>query len=202
MLVPVQREEVVGMFPVQLDQEPSISPTLLQPLNEEELLSRYWTTARTEDAIYQEVLHAVREGQRSLSTTRKIAVSLGDCLVDDEGRLKWRNRVWVHVSEPLGTGIVQTAHLSLQTGHPGREETYRIVAREWYWPKMSDDIRRFVRNCELCRKSTPWRDGRHGHLRHLSLGIDTCATSERDCISRQQVCYLFWVRMVLCRDCS
>jgi hypothetical protein len=77
--------------------------------------------------------------------------------------------VWVPESEPLRTGIVQIAHLSLQTGHPGREETYRIVAREWYWPKMSDDIRRFVRNCELCRKSTPWRDGRHGYLRPLPV---------------------------------
>jgi transposase InsO family protein len=169
MLAPVQRQEVVGMFPVQLDQEPLISPTLPQPPNEEELLSRYWTTAQAEDATYQEVLHAVREGQRSLSTTRKIAVSLSDCLVDGEGRLQWRNRVWVPESEPLRTGIVQIAHLSLQTGHPGREETYRIVAREWYWPKMSDDIRRFVRNCELCRKSTPWRDGRHGYLRPLPV---------------------------------
>jgi len=169
MLSPTQQQEALGMFPVRIDREPLISPTLPQAPNQEELLSRHWATAAIEDVVYQEVLHAVREGQRSLSTTRKIAVSLGDCTIDSEGRLRWRNRIWAPESEPLRTGIIQIAHLSLQTGHPGREETYRIIAREWYWPKMSDDIRRFVRNCELCRKSTPWRDGRHGYLRPLPV---------------------------------
>jgi hypothetical protein len=69
------------------------------------------------------------------------------CLVDDKGRLQWRNRVWVPESEPLRTGIVQIAHLSLQTGHPGREvptelavsyEASYIVAHLWPVPFSSD----------------------------------------------------------------
>ena len=169
MLTPAERQEPVRVFNTHVGPQAVISPTLPQPPDEEELINRHWTTAEDEDLLYQEVKNAVQEGQRSLSTTRKIAVSLSDCSTNDKGRLLWRNRTWVPESEPLRTGIIQIAHLSLQTGHPGREETYRIVAREWYWPRMSDDIRRFVRNCELCRKSTPWRDGRHGYLRPLPV---------------------------------
>ena len=62
MLAPAQQQEVIGMFPVRVDQERLISPTLPQAPNEEELLSRHWTTAVTEDVVYQEVLHAVGEG--------------------------------------------------------------------------------------------------------------------------------------------
>ena len=87
----------------------------------------------------------------------------------DNNKLQWRNRTWVPDSEPIRTGIIQQAHLAVQTGHPGREETYRTIARMWYWPKMSEDNRRFVRNCDICRQSTPWRDGKHGYLRPLPV---------------------------------
>ena len=169
MLTPAYQQDGVRVAASLPLVTPIVSDTLPQPPNEQELIQNHWATAVAKDDLYQEVLQSVQKGQRSLSTTRKIAVSLGDCAINSDDRLTWRTRTWVPESEPLRTGIIQIAHLSLQTGHPGREETYRIVAREWYWPKMSDDIRRFVRNCELCRKSTPWRDGRHGYLRPLPV---------------------------------
>jgi predicted aspartyl protease len=169
MLVPAQQQDRFTAFPVRPIRDSLVSNTLPQAPNQDLLFHEHWTTAVEEDITYREVARAVREGQRSLPSTRKIAVSLGDCGIDPLGRLTWRERLWIPESEPLRTGIIQIAHLSLQSGHPGREETYRIIAREWYWPRMSDDIRRFVRNCDLCRKSTPWRDGRHGYLRPLPV---------------------------------
>ena len=169
MLVPAYTPDYVLALPVQTQETSLVSETLPQPPDLLALVREYWVQAAQDDTIYQEVLAAVREGRRSLSSTRKIAISLSDCTIDQEERLQWRGRVWVPDFEPLRTGVIQVAHLSLLTGHPGREETYRIVAREWYWPHMSDDIRRFVRNCELCRKSTPWRDGKFGYLKPLPV---------------------------------
>ena len=166
MLVPADTPDPLVVMPVRL--EGSItSPTLPQPPDISALIENRWEQAVQSDPLYQEALTAVREGRRSLSSAKKIAVSLGDCKVNTEGKLYWRDRLWVPEDEPLRTGIIQAAHLSLLTGHPGREETYRIIAREWYWPNMSSEVRRFVRNCDLCRKSTPWRDGKHGYLRPL-----------------------------------
>jgi transposase InsO family protein len=174
MLVPSQQQDPVYAAPVRtpsLTPEGSILPsTLPQPPSLENLIATHWDQAVEEDQTYQAVRQAVKDGLRSInSVTKKIAVSLGDCTVTDNNKLQWRNRTWVPESEPLRTGIIQQAHLAVQTGHPGREETYRTISRMWYWPGMSEDNRRFVRNCEVCRQSTPWRDGKHGYLRPLPV---------------------------------
>jgi hypothetical protein len=174
MLVPSQQQDPVCAAPVRtpdLTPEGSIlSNTLPRPPPLEDLIRTYWDQAVEEDETYQAVRQAITDGARSLNTvTKKIAVSLGDCTITEGGKLQWRNRTWVPESEPIRTGIIQQAHLAVQTGHPGREETYRTIARLWYWPGMSEDNRRFVRNCDICRQSTPWRDGKHGYLKPLPV---------------------------------
>ena len=174
MLVPCYQQDPI---PVALVRAPTLTPegtimsqTLPQPPVLEDLVREHWNQAVESDEVYQAVRSAVTENARSLNTvTKKLAISLGDCSVTDNGKLQWRGRTWVPDHEPLRTGIIQNAHLAVQTGHPGREETYRTMSRQWYWPGMSQDTRRFVRNCEICRQSTPWRDGKHGYLRPLPV---------------------------------
>jgi hypothetical protein len=174
MLVPFYQQDSTYAAPIQLPTltpEGSVLPdNLPQPPHLNDLIARYWDQAIEQDETYQAVRHAVQSGARSLnSVTKKLAVSLGDCTITNHNKLQWRNRTWVPNSEPIRTGIIQQAHLAVQTGHPGREETYRTIARMWYWPGMSEDNRRFVRNCDICRQSTPWRDGKHGYLRPLPV---------------------------------
>ncbi|EMD58180.1 hypothetical protein COCSADRAFT_70670, partial [Bipolaris sorokiniana ND90Pr] len=49
---------------------------------------------------------AVREKKRSLPSSRRVAVSLGDCTINDQDQLCWRGRVWVPDYEPLRTGVI------------------------------------------------------------------------------------------------
>jgi hypothetical protein len=58
---------------------------------------------------------------------------------------------------------------SVLTGHPGRNTLYVLVARNFYWPDMSKDIRRFVNNCDRCGANNIWRDRRHGLLKPLPI---------------------------------
>ena len=174
MLVPFYQQDSTYAAPIQLPTltpEGSVLPdNLLQPPHLNDLIARYQDQAIEQDETYQAVRHAVQSGARSLnSVTKKLAVSLGDCTITNHNKLQWRNRTWVPNSEPIRTGIIQQAHLAVQTGHPGREETYRTIARMWYWPGMSEDNRRFVRNCDICRQSTPWRDVKHRYLRPLPV---------------------------------
>jgi hypothetical protein len=155
-----------------LTEEGSVLPTpttALQPL--ERTINERWEGAVQDDHTYTAVREAVNMDSKTLSpfVTKKLAISIGDCSVNQEGKLLWRQRLWVPEDEPIRTGIIQEAHLSVVTGHPGREETYRILATTWYWPGMSQDVRRFVRNCDSCRKSLPWRDGKQGFLRPLPV---------------------------------
>jgi hypothetical protein len=44
-----------------------------------------------------------------------------------------------------------------------------MLARDYFWPGMSNDIRRFVRNCDVCGRTKPWREGLQGLLKPLPI---------------------------------
>lgn len=71
--------------------------------------------------------------------------------------------------EPLRTAIMQNFYDSYLSGHPGRDTMYGILLRRWLWPKMRESVRRFVRNCDVCGRSTVWREAKAEFLRSLPI---------------------------------
>jgi hypothetical protein len=69
----------------------------------------------------------------------------------------------------LRTSINAETHNSPAAGHPGRENTYSILARIYFWPGMSSDIRQFIENCDVCSRTKPWRELKRELLRLLPL---------------------------------
>jgi hypothetical protein len=140
-------------------------------LFEDTELNSLWCTARTEDKLYQELTMAVATKERALPTAiqKQKAVSIAEFTVDEQGLLRFRGRVWIPDSEPLRTRIIQETHDSHITGHPGRDLTYAILSRQFFWPGASSDVRRFLRNCEICGRNTIWRDTKKGLLKPLPI---------------------------------
>ena len=54
------------------------------------------------------------------------------------------------------------------TGHPGVAKTYEILRRHYYWPKMIDSVRQYIRNYYICSRAKPTRD-RQGELLPLPM---------------------------------
>jgi len=46
--------------------------------------------------------------------------------------------------------LIQATYDSLVHVHLGREGLYTILVRQYFWPKIRDEIRTFVRNCNSC----------------------------------------------------
>ena len=65
--------------------------------------------------------------------------------------------------------MIQSIHDSSLSGHPGHESTRELLAREYTWSGMIQDVRRFVRNCNTCGKSKIWREQKHGLLKPLPI---------------------------------
>ena len=74
---------------------------------------------------------------------------ISKCSVDGAHRLRWRGRIWIPAFEPLRTRLIQSIHDSPLSGHPGRESTRELFAREYTWPGMTQDVRRFVTTATL-----------------------------------------------------
>ena len=132
-------------------------------------LEELWEQAREADEDLQQLTDVVRAKKQVFPTSLGVRVSVGDCSLDQDGHLLFRGRVWVPVSEPLRTALIQGTHDSIISGHPGREATAALMARRFFWPNMLQDIRRFIRNCDTCGRNKAWRERRQGFLKPLPI---------------------------------
>lgn len=145
----------VRLAPVQVREQPE--------------LEALWEEALQTDLSYGQVVEALREEKRTFPTSLQLKVSVSECSLDLNGRLLYRGRLWVPDLERLRTRMIQETHDSKACGHPGRDNTGAILARQFFWPRMYSDVRRFLRNCDACGANTPWRDRRQGFLKPLPI---------------------------------
>jgi hypothetical protein len=163
-----------------------ITPDTTGPLQDPEM-NLLWERTTPQDTTYQAVLEAVRSGARQIPSGLRLKVQLSDCAADAHGHLRHRGKLWVpgapFVTESerkdsdtrvqdldiLRTKIIQRCHDSPISGHPGREATGSMVARDYYWPLMSHQVRRFCRNCDSCGRNKVWRDLKNGLLQPLPV---------------------------------
>ena len=53
----------------------------------------------------------------------------------------------------LRIDILRWCHDNCSAGHPGRDRTYSRIAREYYWPRLGRDVKRYVQSCPVCQTS-------------------------------------------------
>jgi hypothetical protein len=128
--------------------------------------------ATAEDDVIQQIIHAKLERHRripfNLIHGKNIKIELAECDVR-EGLLYFRNRLFIPFDESLREEIVRQFHETCVTGHGGKRSTYYLVSQHYFWPRMTDTVARFTRNCRTCRRSKPYKEGKHGLLHPLPV---------------------------------
>ncbi|OQD77422.1 hypothetical protein PENANT_c103G01711 [Penicillium antarcticum] len=109
------------------------------PLFEERSLQALWETSRKTDKVYQTISQALKDGERRIAAESQVKISLSECQLNEQELLCFRNRIWIPENEPLRTGVIQRVHDSYITGHPGRDATYSILSRRFFWPGAAKD---------------------------------------------------------------
>ncbi|KAE9071544.1 hypothetical protein PF010_g25834 [Phytophthora fragariae] len=51
--------------------------------------------------------------------------------------------------------ITYEYHDAPTSGHPGREKTYLLLTRDFYWSHQYKWVRKYVRACEVCQRVKP-----------------------------------------------
>src|SRR5690606_26027912 len=115
------------------------------------------------DPLPQAVIKQLQEGQ-----SRSKQLSLAECEVCN-GRLIYRERVYVPDYPPLKLRLIQDFHATPAAGHPGRSKTLELLSRQYHWPLMRKEVDRFVRNCHTCQRSRTSRHAPFGILRPLPI---------------------------------
>ncbi|GMF56434.1 unnamed protein product [Phytophthora fragariaefolia] len=66
----------------------------------------------------------------------------------------------VHKADGNAIGVLKLRityeyHDAPTSGHPGREKTYSLLTRDFYWSHQYKSVRKYVRACEVCQRVKP-----------------------------------------------
>jgi len=102
--------------------------------------------SNTDDEI-QEIKRNLGEGRKE-----KKGIALGLCQWKD-GLLWYQGKIWIPKNEGIRTTHIAKHHEPPQAGHGGTAKTTEIMNRRYYWPKIREDIKRFIKNCDTCQRT-------------------------------------------------
>ena len=136
-------------------------PDAVQPDNGR--IATLLTEAYQVDQLLGRILGLLRDGTRQCKE-----IPLAHCK-EMNGRLFYRDCIFVLDHTPLRLQLLQDHHDPPTMGHPGRAKTLELLARKYYWPSMRKDVDRFVRNCHVCRRMKSTRHAPYGALKPLSV---------------------------------
>ena len=148
--------------------EPTSSPVSCMPMSITDAVvpQQQYRQALAQDELVQEVISLLRpSGPRRHKT-----IDLSFCHYDMEAEeLRYDERLWIPESEPLRAKVIRHCHDTPTAGHPGREATFEMVTRRYWWPGLRDDLTRYIANCDVCQRAKTPRHKPYGHLRPLQL---------------------------------
>jgi len=145
--------------PLQEEQLRLENPTLTLPPDIEDLFQKGYS----QDPVPNAVLTDLREGNR-----KNQYLTIAECR-DINGHLQYRGKLYVPDCAELKAQLLRNYHESPVAGHIGRNKTYELLSREYYWPRMYDYVARWLRNCHTCRRAVPSREAYQGVLKPLPV---------------------------------
>ena len=96
--------------------------------------------AQRRDPQLQKILFEVQQGQSR------------DFIVDNEGTLRLDTRLCVPNVDELRKEIMEEAHFSAYSIHPGSTKMYHDLRDIYWWNGMKRDIVDFVSKCFTCQQ--------------------------------------------------
>ena len=73
-------------------------------------------------------------------------------LLDGDGVLWFKNRLVVPKDFELRRLILDEAHLSWYSIHPGSNKMYQDLKQRFWWTRMKQEIANYVSECDICRR--------------------------------------------------
>ena len=90
-----------------------------------------------------------------------------------DGLLTRFGKLMVPDVNALRTHLINEAHSTPVTAHPGKTKTAKLLSAQYYWPGLPNDCSTFISNCRTCRRTHVPRDKTPGLLHPLPIG-DKC----------------------------
>jgi hypothetical protein len=111
------------------------------------------TQLKLESVLLKRIIDAQRTDKGMKYIHEKIAAGKANCFrKDDQGILWFNDRIVVPKDAEVRQQILDEAHLSRYSIHPGSTKMYQDLKQHYWWTKMKIDIARYVVRCDTCRR--------------------------------------------------
>ncbi|WVZ80573.1 hypothetical protein U9M48_028039 [Paspalum notatum var. saurae] len=115
--------------------EVSLQAIQIKPTLQDEILQK-----QTIDTNLQNLKKGILEGK------------LAEFRIDQDGLIRFQNRLCVPNDVTLRRKILQEAHSSPYTIHPGSTKMYKDIKSTYWWNNMKREIAQFVTECDICQQ--------------------------------------------------
>lgn len=69
-----------------------------------------------------------------------------------EGLVWYKDQIYVPKDYKLREEILRTRHDTPAAGHPAFWKMKELVERDFYWPSLHNDVRKYIRGCDTCQR--------------------------------------------------
>jgi hypothetical protein len=148
--------EQVVLKPLNLPEQLRISANDLS-INEHPSILDLLNQAHPVDSLPGKIVMAIWEWGRLKEIT------LAEYTEQDE-RMWYGGKCYVPEGDQLGLRLNQENHNTALAGHPGRDKTFDLLDRRYYWKDMLKQVDQCERNCHSCQQSKTARHAMFGVL--------------------------------------
>ncbi|KAJ9541670.1 hypothetical protein OSB04_028176 [Centaurea solstitialis] len=131
-------------------------------------LMRLTVTTSLFDLIRQSQADAIKEENQK---KERIKGQIPQLVTDSRGLLTRFGRVWVPVIGEARQTLLDEAHKSKFSIHPGATKMYRDLKTDYWWPGMKRDVARYVERCLTCLRVKAELQRPHGKLQPLDIPV-------------------------------
>ena len=77
---------------------------------------------------------------------KQIAIKASGC--KEHNRLiLWEEHIYIPKIKALREKIIRENHDSILVGHPGIYKTMELITRDYWWPHIKSDVKKYVESC-------------------------------------------------------
>jgi hypothetical protein len=111
------------------------------------------TQLKLELVLLQRIIDTQRTDKGMKYIHEKIKAGKANCFrKDDQGIIWFNDRIVVPKDAEVRQQILDEAHLSRYSIHPGSTKMYQDLKQHYWWTKMKIEITRYVARCDTCRR--------------------------------------------------
>jgi hypothetical protein len=86
-----------------------------------------------------------------------------------ENTLFFKKKLWVSESDQLKLNIIRKIHDQSASKHSNIRRTCKYLHKWYYWSQAKQSVKRYIRNCHICKRFKATRDKYSDLLNFLSI---------------------------------